>query len=34
MDNHGNTLFYADRDLVEIAADTLRIEGDGGLIFK
>ncbi|KAG5675651.1 hypothetical protein PVAND_005538 [Polypedilum vanderplanki] len=33
-DQHGNTLFYADRDLVEIAADTLRVEGDGGVIFK
>lgn len=33
-DTHGNTLFYVDRDLVEIAAGSLRVEGEGGVIFK
>jgi hypothetical protein len=33
-DTHGNTLFYVDRDLVEIAAGSLRIEGEGGVTFK
>jgi hypothetical protein len=33
-DLHGNTIFYVDRDLVEISASTLRVEGDGGVIFK
>jgi hypothetical protein len=30
----GNTLFHVDRDAVEIAAGTLRVEGEGGVIFK
>lgn len=34
LDAHGNTLFFVDRDLVEIAAGTLRIEGEGGVTFK
>lgn len=33
-DTHGNTLFFVDRDLVEIAAGSLRIEGEGGVTFK
>lgn len=34
LDNHGHTLFFVDRDLVEIAASSLRIEGEGGVTFK
>lgn len=33
-DTHGNTLFFVDRDSVEIAAGSLRVEGEGGVIFK
>ena len=33
-DTHGNTLFHVDRDAVEIAAGSLRIEGEGGVTFK
>ncbi|CAO1337825.1 unnamed protein product [Diamesa hyperborea] len=33
-DMYGNTLFYADQDLVEIGAGSLRIEGEGGAIFR
>lgn len=33
-DTHGNTLFYVDRDSVEIAAGSLRIEGEEGVTFK
>lgn len=33
-DTHGNTLFFVDRDSVEIAAGSLRIEGEGGVTFK
>lgn len=33
-DPHGNTLFHVDRDAVEIAAGSLRVEGEGGVIFK
>jgi uncharacterized protein YxjI len=33
-DSHGNTLFYVDSDLVEIFANTFRVEGDGGIIFR
>ena len=33
-DTNGNTLFNVDRDLVEIAAGALRIEGEGGVTFK
>lgn len=34
LDTHGHTLFFVDRDLVEIAAGSLRIEGEGGVTFK
>lgn len=33
-DTHGNSLFYVDRDSVEIAAGSLRIEGEGGVTFR
>jgi Sarcoglycan complex subunit protein len=33
-DPHGNTIFSADRDSVEIASNSLRIEGQGGVTFK
>lgn len=33
-DLHGNTLFFVDRDSVEIAAGSMRIEGEGGVTFK
>lgn len=33
-DNHGELLFSADRNEVVIGANTLRVEGEGGIIFK
>ena len=33
-DTHGNSLFYVDRDSIEIPAGLLRIEGEGGVHFK
>lgn len=33
-DIHGNTLFYVDRDTVEIASNSLKIEGEGGVTIK
>ena len=33
-DTHGNSLFYVDRDSVDIAAGSMRIEGEGGVHFK
>jgi delta-sarcoglycan len=33
-DTHGTTLFAADRDRVTVGASSLKINGDGGAIFK
>ncbi|XP_053699299.1 uncharacterized protein LOC128746275 [Sabethes cyaneus] len=33
-DTHGTTLFAVDRDEVSIGATSLRVEGEGGVIFK
>ncbi len=33
-DPHGAILFSADRDQVVVGSNSLRIEGEGGVIFK
>jgi hypothetical protein len=33
-DPHGGTLFAADRNEVTIGANSLRVDGEGGVIFK
>lgn len=33
-DSHGDVLFSANRDEVIIGANTLRMDGDGGIIFR
>lgn len=33
-DLHGNSIFYVDRESVDIAADELRITGEGGIHFE
>lgn len=33
-DSHGRSLFSVDRDAVSIGAQSLKVEGDGGVIFK
>lgn len=34
VDPHGNRIFSADKNEVSIGASTLRIDGDGGAIFR
>lgn len=34
IDTHGAILFSADKNEVAIGANTLRVEGDGGVIFR
>lgn len=31
---HGGTLMQVDKDLMEIASNSLKVEGDGGIVFK
>jgi uncharacterized protein YxjI len=33
-DSDGRTLFYVDRNFVEIAANSLKVEGEGGVTIK